>query len=237
MTDAGGVSRSLTREVVVTEPEPGPEAFGADSFNRTVANGLGTADVGGPWTVSGTASNFSTSGGAGRIQAATGQTRAGYLTGAQSEDFDVTVDLSLNQGSTGGGAYVSVIGRRVSAGTDYRAKLRYQSNGSVLVYLTRSVGNAETTLAWTTVPGVTAAANDELTVRLQGSGSATTTSRVKVWRTGEAEPATWLVTNTSATPAALQAPGHLGVMMYLSSSWGGPTTTLSVDDLNAVQPE
>ena len=199
--------------MIVSQPDP--QAFGTDSFSRTTANGLGTADVGGAWTLSGTATQFSTSAGAGRIQASTGQTRAGYLTGAQARDVDVSADLSLNQPSTGGGAYVSLVGRRVSAGNDYRAKLRYQSDGSVAVYLTRTVGGAETTLAWTTLPGVTAAAGDVLSVRLEATGTATTTARVKVWRAQDVEPAGWLISNTSATPGALQAAGHIGVVLYL----------------------
>jgi hypothetical protein len=74
-----------------------------------------------------------------------------------------------------------------------------------------------------------------LNVRLDATGSTTTTSRTKVWRAGESEPTGWLLTNSSATPAGLQTAGHVGVVLYLSSSWGGPATTMSVDDLVAVE--
>jgi hypothetical protein len=203
-----------------------------------VSNGLGTADTGGAWSTTSTASSYSVSGGAGKVLNASGLTRNAYLTGAVSADVDLVADLSLSQASTGGGAYVSMIGRRVSNGNDYRLKVRYVSDGSVVAYVTRTVGGTETTLAWTTVSGVTAAANDVLRVRLQVTGTATTTARAKVWRAGQSEPVAWLVTNTSATPTVLQAPGHVGVSSYLSSSWGaGPTPTVSVDNLSATDPE
>jgi hypothetical protein len=107
----------------------------------------------------------------------------------------------------------------------------------VLAYLVRTAGGTETTLAWTTVPGLTVAPNDVLRVRLQGTGSALTATSVKVWRSTDAEPAAWLLTDTSAAPAALQEPGHIGVVLYLSSTWTGPAATLSVDNLVATDPE
>ncbi len=237
VTDGGGESRSTTQDVTVSQPT-GPQPFAADSFTRTVTNGFGTADDGGAWSITGSAANYSVSGGSGKVMNASAQTRAAYLTGAVSQDVNLVADVSLSRASTGGGAYLSVIGRRVSSGNDYLVKVRYQSDGSVVAYLNRTVGGTETTLAWTTVPGLTAAANDVLRVRLEVTGSPTTTARAKVWRAGQAEPSAWLVTNTSATPTALRAPGHVGVSLYLSSSWGaGPTPVLSLDNLSAVDPE
>ncbi len=52
-------------------PSPTPKplaAYAADAFARTVAQGLGNADVGGAWDVSGSASSFSVANGAGRIR-------------------------------------------------------------------------------------------------------------------------------------------------------------------------
>ena len=73
-----------------------------------------------PWTLTGTASGFSVAGGAGHIAGAVRRNRAAFLAAVRQRDFDVTTDLGLDHAPTGGGVYVSLIGRRVSNGNDYR---------------------------------------------------------------------------------------------------------------------
>ena len=118
--------------------------------------------------------------------------------------------MSLDTASTGGGAYVSLIGRRVSNNNDYRLKLRYLAGGSVAAYLVNTVGGTETILASTTISGLTVAPGDVLQARFSLSGSPTTTFRAKVWRKGATEPTAWLLTNTerdAAGPAGAGWPG------------------------------
>src|SRR5690606_41790155 len=64
VTDDEGATASLTQEVSVSA-EVRPVAV--DAFGRSVSNGWGSADVGGVWTRSGTASNFSVVDGVARI--------------------------------------------------------------------------------------------------------------------------------------------------------------------------
>ena len=59
--------------------------------------------------------------------------------------------------ATGGGAYASLVARRVSNGNDYRARVRYAAGGSVIVYLSRTLTGTETALASVTVPTVESA--------------------------------------------------------------------------------
>ena len=73
MTDNRGGTATTTGTVTITD------AYASDKFERVVSNGLGTADNGGPWTLSGTASSFSTGNGAGRITGAVAANRAAYL--------------------------------------------------------------------------------------------------------------------------------------------------------------
>ncbi len=199
-------------------------------LNARVANGLGTADNGGPWTASAT-SGFSTGNGVGRITGAVAANRAAYLTSVRQTDENIRTQLSLDTAATGGGAYASVIGRRVSNGNDYRLKLRYQPDGSVIAYLTRTVAGTETILANTTVAGLNAKPGDLLRTRFLVTGTTTATLRAKVWRKGTMEPQSWLLTAAETTPPVLQAPGDIGVLVYLSGTWTGAAPILSIDNL------
>jgi hypothetical protein len=72
-------------------------------------------------------------------------------------------------------------------------------------------------------------AGDTLRLRLQVSGTGTTTVKGKVWKVGSAEPSTWL-TGTDST-AALQVPGGVALLPYLSGAATNATVTVSVDNL------
>ena len=211
-------------------PPPPPVLFVADTFERTVANGWGSADPGGPWTMAGgAASNFSVSGGAGRMSAAAGAGRTASLA-ASSSDAVVEAAVAVDRVQTGGGAYVSVLGRRVNASNDYRLKLRFQSNGVLAAYLVRRVNAAETTLLWAnTIPF---AANQLVRVKLRVAGTGPTSLGAKVWADGASEPTAWLFDTTDAT-AALQLPGGVGVEHYQSSTTtNGPIVSI-LDSITA----
>jgi large repetitive protein len=205
----------------------------ADSFTRTVSSGFGTADVGGAWSVTGTATRFAVASGVGTMSAAPGTTVRADLLGVQLTSTDVSSTISVNAAPSGGGVYVALVGRRVSSTTDYRLKVRLQAGGAVTAQLVRVSGGVETAVQTvTTVPGLTYAAGDELRLRLVVTGVGTTTLQAKVWKDGTAEPAAWLLQSTDTT-AALQAAGSVGYWYYLSSSSTTNPTVLSVDDLTA----
>ena len=98
-----------------------------------------------------------------------------------------------------------------------------------------TVGGTETIQVSTTI-GPHGAAGDVLQARFVVTGSPTTTLRAKVWRKGATEPTAWLLTNTSATPPVLQAPGGLGYLLYVSGSWTGALPALTVDNLSVIAP-
>ena len=231
VTDDDGAVTSVTQNVTVSVTIP-PAVFATDLFGRTVANGFGTADLGGAWTLQGTAANFSVNGTTGRIAGTVSANRAAYLSSIAQRDVEIKADVSLDSAATGGGAYLSLIGRRVSVNNDYRVKVRYQSTGTSIIYLVRNTAGTEVTLASATLPGGTVAAGEVLHVRFQVSGSTTTTLRTKVWRGVATEPATWLVTTTDAAPAAFQGTGDVGVLLYTSGTWTGPAAAATIDNLS-----
>ena len=230
VTDSGGATATRSASVAVSTTSSGTAA---DSFTRTVSGGFGTADVGGPWTVTGTASRFSVANGVGSMSAAPGSGLRADLLGVQRTATDVSSTVSVDTAPSGSGAYVALIGRRVTSADDYRLKVRLQAGGAVTAQLVRVTGGTETALQTvTTVPGVTYAAGDELRLRVVVSGVGTTTLSAKVWKDGTTQPAGWLLQATDTT-AALQAPGSVGYAYYLSSTATANPTVLSVDDLSA----
>jgi hypothetical protein len=197
-----------------------------------VSSGFGSADIGGAWNLYGPASNFSVSGGTGRMKGITAETVAASLGDVHQTDVDITADVELDSPPSGGGAYVSLAGREVTDGTAYRLKVRYTAGGGVAAYLSRSINGFETTLAGTTIAGLTMGDGDVLRARLVLSGSGdSTTVRARVWRRGDPLPSGWLLSATDATPSVLRQPGGVGVRLYVSQSWSGAAPAISVDNL------
>ncbi|GAA4960665.1 LamG-like jellyroll fold domain-containing protein [Kineococcus glutinatus] len=231
VTDDDGATASVTRDVTVTVTDPAVVA--ADPFERTATGGWGSADTGGAWSVSGGAANFSVAGGTGRIQVPkAGGTSTALLTGATADDTDLRYSVAVDAAATGGGVYLTTIGRRVGAADDYRVVTRLLADGRVNLSAVRRAGGAETSLRALTVAGLTHEAGARLQVRVQVTGTAPTAVRAKVWREGTTEPAAWQVDVTDTT-AALQAPGGIGLAVYLSGSSTTVPVTASYDDLLA----
>jgi PKD repeat protein len=237
VTDDDGATATTTRPVTVEQPPAGPVDFVTDTFNRTVTGGLGTADRGGAWSTSGTTANFSVapSGAALRLTTPGGSTLSGWLGGTTRSDTDLRLTLALDKVATGNGVYVDVVGRRVSLNNEYRARLVFSATGRITVQLTalRGTSSAVGLAPAITLPtSVTYAAGSQLQVRLQVTGTAGTTVRLKVWPAGQPEPAAWQTTATDTT-AALQAPGAVGIGAYLSSSATNAPVTVRVSGLSA----
>ena len=226
VTDDDGTRDTVTHGVTVAAPL----LYARDDFGRSLATGWGAADVGGAWTVSGAADRWSVAGGTGRLSLNPGDGYTAYLGGVSSTNTEVTMVVSTDKAPTGGGHYVSAIGRRVGPSTDYRAKLRLNATGAVSLYLTAMVSNAETVLSSLSLPGVTYAVGDRLNIRLQVTGTAPTTVRAKVWKVGASEPAAWALTSTDST-AVLQSAGSAGLYSFTSGTVTNGPVLYSFDQL------
>ncbi|WP_454699174.1 PKD domain-containing protein [Arthrobacter humicola] len=235
VTDNGGATHATTQAVTATT---GTAPFAQDTFNRTVSNGLGTAETGGPWTVSGTTSNYSVASGTGRLRIATpGSGNYAHLGSVGSSNTDIYLELASDKPASGSGLYLSVVGRRIAASGDYRAKAHLTSTGAVNLSLIRTTANgAETTIqGGLTIGGLNYVVGDRLAMRLQVFGTGTTTIRAKVWEVGTAEPASWQRSVTDTT-AGMQAAGNVGLMTYLSSTANNAPITVLLDNMSAVTP-
>jgi PKD repeat protein len=216
VTDNQGLSTASTQQVVVPA-QAANTTLASDAFGRTMSNGLGTADTGGAWSVTGPTNNYSVSGGTASLRSPTaGAMETAILAGVSSASADVQVTFALQQPVTGTAVYVSVLGRTVGA-DDYRARLRVNPNGSASLQVMRG----GVSLASVAVPGFTYVTGDQVNLRVQVTGTAPTTIRARVWRPADAEPSAWLASATDAT-AAMQAAGGVGLSLYL----GGTATVV-----------
>ena len=235
VTDNGGATGTAT-QAITTAAGTGP--FAQDTFTRTVSNGLGSAETGGAWTVAGSAGNYSVANGTGRLRiptAGSGNTVA--LGSVSSSATNLTLELATDKPASGSGLYLSVAGRRIAGAGEYRAKAGLTATGAVNLSLVRTnAGGTETVIqTGTTIVGLNYAVGDRLAVRLQVTGTGTTTVRAKVWEVGTAEPVNWQRSATDTT-AALQAPGGIGLMTYLSSSATNAPVTVLLDNVTAGAP-
>ena len=230
VTDNLGATGTKSSTVTVNAPA----VYASDTFSRVVGTGWASADVGGPWTTAGSAAAFAVNGGSGSINMTAGSGPSIFLNAVTASKTDVLVTATTDKAPTGGGIYLSVIGRRVVNVGDYRAKVHLLSTGKVALALLRvSPTGAETVVrAETTVSGVSYTAPTSLRIRIQVTGTNPTTLRAKVWPTSGTEPSAWSATATDTT-AALQVPGGVGLMSYLSGSSTNAPTLARFDDFQA----
>ncbi|WP_377644478.1 PKD domain-containing protein [Oryzobacter terrae] len=232
VTDDDGATDTETASVTTTAPP----FLARDDFGRTVANGWGTADVGGAWTVGGPADRWSVNAGVGSLSLNAGNGYTASLNALSVASSDVSFNVGASKVATGGGQYISLIGRRVAATTDYRAKVQLAANGTVSLWLARTVSGTETLVpGGGVVSGLTAAAGDRFEVRMQAVGSSPTTLRAKIWKSGTTEPAAWTRTGTDST-AGLQVAGGVGMYSYLSGSTTNSPVVFTIDGFRVRTP-
>ncbi len=225
VTDNGGATGTVSHPVTVSSTPPVAAPLAQDAFTRTVRGGLGTADTGGPWTISGAVADFAVNGSAATIASPARSNRYAYLNGVSSSDTEVRATIGFNR-PTASSIYAGLIGRRVGTDT-YGARTVVSSTGSVQVNLQR---NTDTILKSAAVSGLTFNTGDRLQLRLQVTGTSPTTIQAKVWKTGTAEPTNWQVTTTDST-AGLQSAGAIGLYSYLSTTGTPSPLTVTFDDL------
>ncbi len=232
VTDNDGDEDSVTHDVTVTDPPNPSDPFVNDQFNRTLATGLGTADVGGAWTVS-TASGFGVGSGAGLWKLSTpGVTRSAYLGSTLRNSTDLVMNLSADKNAAGGTTFAWVEGRRVSANTEYRSVLRFTTSNTLSVGLEALKGSTTATVLAAPVTVGNISPGTQIHVRMQTFGTNPTTIRTKVWLGAAAEPAAWTVTTTDSY-GPLQVPGAVGLITYVSGAATNTPVTVSVSDIVA----
>ena len=239
-------SRSLTNAPITTRfdellavdlaaapppPPPPSTTIAADAFGRTIATGWGTADTGGPWSITGSSSRYRVDGSSGVMSLATvGAGRSAWLPGAALRDASMSASVSVDRIPTGSSIWAYLELRRSSSAT-YRLKLRIGPDAGAYLRVSRVMAGSEIDLAAEVrLSGVVVGPGSRLRMRGEASSTQPTTLRVRGWPDGQPEPVTWAISVTDAT-TSLQGPASAGLASYLSSSATNHPISMRFDDL------
>lgn len=186
----------------------------SDTFTRSTSSSWGTADVGGAWTVVGTAADYSTTGTAARATHGTAAVRHYGVLAAALLSFDITVRARTAALATGAPMSAGAVFRYTDSSNSNWADLLFHSDQSIDVRLISRSAGTDTTVASATTT-LTHVANSWYRLRVQSIGLTARTVRVKAWLDGTAEPDTWqiqanILPNASAAKMGLTSQRETG---------------------------
>ena len=225
VTDNKGATGSTTKSVSVTAPVS--TVIASDAFARTVASGWGSADTGGAWT-STSSSMLSVNGSRGLITVpAAGRGPLQRLASVTARDVSIVTDFAIDKVPVGSAYSHQVLARTDSTTSYYMLVARVNTTGSLQLYLSRVVSGTETVLKTVTLSTFNYSANDRVKLRLDVTGTGTTSLTGKAWRASDTEPASAQLSATDST-ASLQGAGAVGIKAYTGSSMTSVPLVVSV---------
>lgn len=173
-----------------------PALLAADSFSRTVVNGVGTPDLGPAWSAAaGSDSNYAVNGGAMKRTIAvntTGSLRLGPS--IDRRDIDIYQDVQVPNTATVA-SLVAGFQLRFAGGIDYySARLEFNTGGTVTLKIADHFGVYNEVAELTDFGAYTAA--QWWTVRTRTRGDMI---ELKAWPTADAQPNAWMLTYDGAT--------------------------------------
>ena len=218
---------TITRDAAykVYASVPSTPSFANDQFSRTVSSGWGSADLGGAYTLSGTAADFNVGSGYGTMNLpSSGSTRAAGLLAVSGQDFDESFQFKISAYPTSVGMSVYLGLRNDSISNNYyRASINLATNSTASLALNTVLATVATQIGPSFNLG-TYAINTLYWIRFQAVGISPTTLRVKFWADGTTEPGWQIVTTDTA--AILQNPG--GVSLRAFAGTGQTTANILV---------
>ncbi len=229
----GGTVLSLQPFVASAADAGTPAPVVSDSFERNVAAGLGSAAVGGAYTVHYQNGNpFSVDGHNGKISAVlAGKSAEAYLPSASLGDgeaqsaFGITTSLSTAKLSL----YHGVELRRQSDGSSYRAKVHVATNGTLTLDISRTKGATETFLGAKSI-STTLGASSSLIVDAQISGTSPVTVSARAYIAGTTVPG-WALSVQDSSAARVTGAGSVGFWDYADTT--SPSVAVRLDSLTA----
>jgi hypothetical protein len=163
------------------------------------------------------------------VNVGAGSSRAALLNSTSVQDTDVVFRVAANKVAAGGNYVVYGVTRK-SGTSEYRAKLIFNSNGSVQVLASKLVSGSETALgSAVVVSGLGQSAGGYIWVHAQFNGISPTTIKIRAWANGQSEPSAWQYSATDSA-AALQGTGSVGLRIWLASAVSNAQVAFNFDD-------
>ncbi|MFK3677463.1 PKD domain-containing protein [Microbacterium sp. NPDC090218] len=229
VVDGFGYEAQATATVQARAP------IAVDGFDRASPSGWLVADTGQRWA---SPSGTSVRDGAGVVVLpGSGSGRVLALGDATSADVDVRVKVDLRTSPSGWGTHANLQVRGGQDLSDYRLKLVYQADRSVVVALVKTVAGRETSIRSAVVPGYEYSRETGLMLRFQAQsqGDGSTRLQGRVWPVGASEPSTWLIAATDSEPD-IQDAGGIKIGTYVSTTSADEPVTFHFDDFLVTKP-
>jgi parallel beta-helix repeat protein len=204
----------------------------ADAFSRTLSSGWGKAPTGGAYTVSTKSAALSVGSGNGvQILRKRGAKATAALRNVSLRDVDISFRVKTNKRATGKGQFVTVVARRVKAGSEYRVRVRFARDGSVWAKVIRRVNGVRRVVgSEVRLSGVVHKPTSYLRLRVQVVGTDPSQIAIKAWPAGQSQPSGWSRTFTD-NAAALRASGSIALHSNLARNATNAPVRFVYDDL------
>ncbi len=202
-------------------------AYGLDGFTRTVAGGLGSADVGGAYVIP-VPADFSVDGEQALVAPSAANSRR-FATLAMGSDFDITIDTGVTNAVVAtSAANGGIVGRFTDIDNYYLARIRTDSAGVMDILLDKRVATVTSNVITVNdIQGIANGAGAMVSLRFVGEG---TFLKVKIWPAGTVEPTPWLI---ETTDTSLTTGTRAGLYAINDTATGN---TISFDNLLITPP-
>jgi hypothetical protein len=172
----------------------------SDTFNRTVANGLGSATSGQAYTLGGAATQFSVAPGTASIAVSATGSQLGVVDAGSGLFVDISGRVALGAIPATNLATVGFVARANTTANAYIGTMMVAAGGAVSLRFSKLVAGGLVTLSTTAVSGLTYVANTFYNLRFQAYWSRllqTNVLSMKLWAVGATEPGGWMAISTT----------------------------------------
>lgn len=197
-----------------------------DTFNRTVANGLGSADSGQTYTLNGVATQFSVAPSTGQIAISSTGEKYGYVD-LQTSDVDISARVAMSAIPVTNLATVGFVVKMLNTSNYYNATMMVAAGGAISLRFSKVVGGALSTISSTST-GLTYVANTFYNLRVSVRWSQPLQTNIllsKLWALGTDEPGGWMASSTDSSHTQYSAGTNVGVFGRDESTVIGTITT------------
>jgi hypothetical protein len=198
----------------------------SDTFNRTVASGLGSATSGQAYTLFGVASQFSVAPSTASIAISSAGDKMGYID-LQTQSLDITGQVALGAIPATNLATVGFVSKLSTTANYYNATMMVATGGAISLRFSKVVSGGLVTIA-TVATGLTYVANTFYNLRYQiywSNALQTNVMSSMLWVVGSTPPTGWMATAQDNALTNFTSGTQVGIMSRDESTVLGTITS------------